>query len=182
MIDIDSVPIFRDNKATLKSRSLDNAEGEYMTESSIVATNFDDVKRIYTNCLGHSDHDAYSIDALLQSQEAVVFIEFKNGKNIENSIIRWKAYDSLIMFNDLTDSTVKDSRKSIDLIVVYNKEKQKTPSRTEIGKTIMSLSGEELILFNLERYKGLYFHDVHTYSQDEFESYLNRTTFLGQAV
>ena len=40
---------------------------------------------------------------------------------------------------------------------------------------------EELIRFDLERYKHLYFHEVHTYTKAEFDKYIEEK-FAGGTV
>lgn len=43
-----------------------------------------------------------------------------------------------------------------------------------IGKHVSQKAGEELIRFDLERFKSLYFRDVHTYTEKEFETYIKK--------
>ena len=85
MINLDDYPLFRDNKDTLKKLSKDEHDGKesnaiYMTQSELLAVDFDKVKRIYANTLGHSEDDAFSVDGLSHTENELVFIEFKNGK------------------------------------------------------------------------------------------------------
>ena len=68
--------------------------------------------------------------------------------------------------------------------MVYNIEKnplpnqitkgklQETPSRIVIADFFIKKAKKELILFDLERYEKLYFRNIHTYSKEEFEEYL----------
>ena len=57
--------------------------------------------------------------------------------------------------------------------VPNNKEKtQDSVSRNKIGDYIAGKANKELILFDLERYMGLYFREVHTYTQEQFADYL----------
>ena len=55
MINLDSYPIFRDNKDSLKNTSKDDGNPndiQYMTNSEAKVVNFDMVKRSYANKLG----------------------------------------------------------------------------------------------------------------------------------
>lgn len=186
--------IFQDNIATLKELSEDkrlNDEKEeticYMTDSTIQAINFDKVKTRYTNSLGLSEESAKSVDALVTLANVPTFIEFKNGKmKNEKRTVKDKLRDSLLMYCDITETTISDSRENVDFILVYNQEKNpmphhvkyemenESPSRVEISKHFLSKAGKELIRFDLEKYKRLYFRDIHTYSKEEFELYLEQ--------
>ena len=78
-------------------------------------------------------------------------------------------------------------------IVVYNEEKNPlpnqfkkqavsdAPSRIAIGKYFLSKGNEELIRFDLERYKHLYFREVHTYTKAEFDKYIEEKFAGGTA-
>ena len=174
---INSIQGFQ-GKKTLKELSKDTSgpSTEYMTQSTLLATDFDSVKRDYANSFSHSENDVCSFDALIQSSDEILFIEFKNGE-VKNANIRWKAYDSLLIFLDMCNYPVDLLRTHDSLIVVYNKTKNES-SQVMSNKSIKRLAGEELIMFNLERFSGLFFKSVHTYNEEEFESYLSQTSFL----
>lgn len=186
MINLKSYDIFHQNIKSLKELSKDDSDIndiQYMTESQIQAVDFDRVKQKYTNGLGLSEECAASADALLSSSQGTTFVEFKNGK-VNNRNIKDKARDSLLILCDILDTTISYTRDHIDFIVVYNQQKNPLPnqvkkqkvqdsfSREEIGKFFSKKAGQEFILFDLERYKGMYFRKVHTYSAEEFEKYL----------
>lgn len=187
MIDLKSYNIFVKNKKTLKETSKDDsnpADIQYMTESELEVVDFDMVKRDYVNTLGLSEDNAASIDAVVQFEDHIAFVEFKNGK-VNNRNIKDKARDSLLIFSDITKKSTTFTRDKVDFIVVYNSEKnplpnqmkkaklQESPSRIAIARHFMEKAQKELILFDLERYEKLYFRKVHTYSTDMFEKYLS---------
>ena len=199
MSDYDIYETFRNNKSTLKECSKDNSDPnciKFMTESQLEVINFDMVKTKYTNALKLSEECAASVDALLQADEASAFIEFKNGnlsgqaakQNMKNKI-----RDSLLLFCGLTKQTIRDTRENLDFILVYNEEKNHShnrpkkdevsdsPSRIEIGSHFLCKGNEELIQFGLERYKHLYFREVHTYTKAEFDKYIEEK-FAGGTV
>lgn len=173
MISIDGFPLFSE-RDTLHNLSKDTASDPvaYMTDSDWSAVSFDRVKTKYMNDLGLSEENAKSVDALLQNEKETVFIEFKNGKtsNISKSI-KDKVRDSVLMFTDITKCDLEYLRKNVSLVVVYNEDNDK--ARLEVSKGILALGNEELIRFDLERYKNFLFKRVHTYTKAEFSNYLN---------
>ena len=67
-------------KTTLKETSKDDSDKNnvvYMTNSSLIVTNFDLVKTKYTNSLKLSEENAASVDAFVPKGDNVYFIEFK---------------------------------------------------------------------------------------------------------
>lgn len=186
MIDLDLYPILYKNRDSLKETSRDTSVPEaieYMTSSELDVINFDLVKRAYANDLNLSEEVAASVDAVVPLMDGILFVEFKNGK-VKNREIKNKVRDSLLIFLGIIGESIEYSRKNIDFIVVYNSEKnplpnqykkgqpQETPSRVFIAEHFMKKANEELILFDLERYKKLYFRNIHTYSKKQFEEYM----------
>lgn len=176
--------IFENNISTFKETSIDNDDGKekYMIESEIKVINFDAVKKEYMKDMGVSEVPC-SIDALYTNDnENYYFIEFKNGRvkpkiyNIYNKI-----YDSLLIFNDITNSTISFCRKNVRFILVYNEEKnnqvidkensniQATPSKKSIAKYFSNKGKKKFIMFGLEKFEKLYFKEVFTYTEKEFE-------------
>lgn len=187
MINLESYKIFRENKETLKEASKDDSDisnVQYMTESKKEAVNFDRVKRHYVNALGLSEDNAASVDAIMQWEDHIDFIEFKNGK-VNNRNVKDKIRDSLLLFLDITGKNIQYSRENLDFIVVYNLEKnplpnqlkkgtpQESPSSIAIADYFLKKAHKKLIRFDLERYEKLYFRKIHTYPKEKFEEYLN---------
>ncbi len=177
--------IFENNISTFKETSIDNDDGKekYMIESEIKVINFDAVKKEYMKDMGVSEVPC-SIDALYTNDnENYYFIEFKNGivkpkiYNIYNKI-----YDSLLIFNDITNCTISFCRKNVRFILVYNEEKnnqvidkenssiQATPSKNKIAKSFSNKAKKKFIMFGLEKFEKLYFKEVFTYTEKEFEN------------
>nr|WP_297283618.1 hypothetical protein [uncultured Agathobaculum sp.] len=186
MINLDSYAIFRDNRKTLRETSKDDSNPndiQYMTSSETEVVNFDLVKRHYVNKLNLSEEVATSVDAIALLEDGILFIEFKNGK-VNNREIKDKARDSLLIFLEIIGENIAFSRSNVDFVVVYNLEKnplprqvqkgklQETPSRVVIADRIMAKANKEFICFDLERYEKLYFRNIHTYSKERFEEYL----------
>lgn len=186
MINLDLYPILRDNRESLKETSKDDSDPndiQYMTSAETEAVNFDLVKRLYVNGFGLSEEVATSVDAIVPLEDGILFVEFKNGK-VNNRNIKDKARDSLLIFLEIIGENIAFSRSNIDLVVVYNLEKnplprqvqkgqlQETPSRVSIADHFMKKAKKEFICFDLERYERLYFRNIHTYSRERFEAYL----------
>lgn len=184
MINLKEIPIFSKHIGTLMELSKDTAHNEYMTESQIEAINFDDVKTEYTNSLNLSEETASSVDALVKTK-CLYFMEFKNGvMRGEIKKVKDKIRDSLLIFCDIANMHISETRKLLDFILVYNEEKNskshqkqkpiviEDDSRVSIGKHFANKAHDEFILFGLENFKKLYFKEVHTYNKKEFEKFL----------
>lgn len=188
MIDTNEYPILKNNLSTLKETSIDNhnkkvTEAEFMTESQIKVINFDDVKKDYIKLLHLSD-TPQSNDALyINSKEYAIFIEFKNGYVLgkEKFSIRKKIYDSMLILTDIIGKGISYTREHLDYILVYNKDKNteednsktkysKSESRDKIDRTLLGYGNDSFIECGVEIFKGYCFKDVHTYTQEEFES------------
>lgn len=180
MFDVTEYEVFNSRKSTLKNLSKDDSnlnDVVYMTESSLEAIDFDKVKTAYINCLGLSEEKAKSFDALAFMGDGGVFIEFKNGnmKN-EKQSVKIKIRDSLLIFCDIVKCHISDTRENFSFILVYNKEKNSnshdSTSRTAISNHLMNQANMEIVRFGLEKFQDLYFKEVHTYNEEEFEEYL----------
>lgn len=186
MIDINDYDILKSNISTLKDASKDNHDGadSYMTESIISVVNFDKVKDAYISNIKVPEAPK-SVDALFldASEGQSTFIEFKNGNvNRKKEFnVRLKAFDSLLILLDIIGKTVNYSRAHMQFILVYNENRnltainekddvQPSASRTEIARTLLEKKAKrKFIRFNLERFEKLYFKEVYTYTEQEFE-------------
>ena len=186
MIKLELYPILLDNRESLRETSKDDSgpnDIQYMTSSETEVVNFDLVKRHYVNGFGLSEDAITSVDAIVPLEDRILFIEFKNGQ-VNNRNIKDKARDSLLVFLEIIGENIAFSRSNIDFIVVYNLEKnplprqvqkgqlQETPSRDSIADHYMGKAIKEIICLDLERYQRLYNRNIHTYSKERFEEYL----------
>lgn len=190
MVDLSSYEAFARHLSTLKETSLDCRDGKavYMTESSLCAVNFDDVKNEYVQNL-HLSEIPKSNDALFVCGDTLLFAEFKNGyiDRAKQFEIRKKIYDSLFIFTDITSLRISDLRKMMEYILVYNEtanagnkelspknEVQPSVSFNQIAQTLRGYAQKEYVCFGLLRYQNYCFKAVHTYTQAEFEAYLTQ--------
>ena len=190
MIDYGKVPYFSDCVSTLKDISFDSTRNEYMTESSLPAVNFDEVKKKYANELFLTYKVARSVDAFLSLQNRDHLIEYKNGGTKKQIMreVREKISESLLIFCDLANTHISDTRKNLIFVLVYNDENlqfsqseldqelESSPSREKISRLISGFASNELIGFDLTRFRGFCFKEVHTYTKEEFENYLQKIT------
>lgn len=195
MINLNNYPIFMNHLSNLKETSLDDHNNNqlYMTQSTRVAIDFDDVKDEYVANLGLSEPPK-SNDALFDEGNGnLVFVEFKNGfmDRAKQFSVRKKIYDSALIFTDITGTGISDMRQQMKYILVYNErvnltnntdtalqEKQQAsvqPSSSfdDIAKTLGQLAKEEYICFGIKIFQNYCFKEVHTYTESEFASYLS---------
>lgn len=89
-----------------------------------------------------------------------------------------KIYDSLLIFNDIVDKNISFCRENVNFILVYNesknpsergKEHKEDSSKARIGKYFASKANKKYVRFDLERFQKIYFQEVYTYTEKEFE-------------
>lgn len=172
--------------STLRVTSQDDSNGICMTESELKVVNFDKVKRRYSSELCLSHHPK-SCDALFVNKKGeMYFIEFKNGRIDENETtkIKFKLYDSLLIFLDKSSITLNNLRKKSTFILVYNYHKKHSKDALDdcgsdktsfytIANTVTAKGGGHIIRFGLYLYKKLYFKEVYTCTQEEFNKLLD---------
>ena len=184
MIDIYDYPILKDHRSSLKETSIDHHHDNnvsFLTDSTLPAVNFDEVKNDYIKKLGVIEAPK-SVDALLYNINGdMYFIEFKAG-NITNKeyAVRGKVLNSLLIYMDIIKKTADFTRSNLSLIVVYREEKnpiyndlkssiQRSDSRMEIINKISEKAKKPFVRFGLDIFSKLYFKQVYTYTIEEFE-------------
>ena len=157
-------------KSTLKKTSKDD-NNKYMTNSNLQVIDFDCLKDKYTGKIEFKGLGVKSNDALFIQDRNYVFIEFKNGetKNIKEFELHKKIYDSVFIFCDIFDKTLKDTRKELDYILVANFSNKERNDKILLNNLLKSINIEERLIMGLRNFKGYCFRNVHTYSKEEFE-------------
>lgn len=175
--------IFQRHQSTLKDTSYNDAGTAHMTDSLLPVIDFDAVKSEYIRSY-HCSPVPKSNDALLHYGDEYFFIEFKDG-NMKYEIhnVRGKIFESLLLFCDLTDTTISFSRKHVSYMLVYNQEKSKAYIQEKlsanevqeppaIGTFIRALGKEakhNVDYFGLRKqFKDIYFKDVYSCERSEF--------------
>ncbi len=191
MVNLSDYAIFRESLSTLKTTSVDDHDSltqNFMTGSERTVVDFDLVKERYIEHLGLSDIPK-SNDALLDAGEGkLVFIEFKNGyidKRMQFDIRR-KIYDSTLIFSDIVSAGISSMRQYMEYILVYNeksnsrnpeaadkkKSVQESASYDDFARKMGNLAKEEYVGFGIKMFEKYCFKKVHTYTETEFEAYL----------
>ncbi len=164
----------KDVKSSLQETSKDSSDGtvEYMTLCRKRVVNFDLVKRRYLNERYMSEEKAHSIDALCQirddSDDGIYFIEFKNGK-VKSKDIGYKVRDSLLIFQDITNTQLDYSRNNIRFILVYNKDCNIRNPREQRAMSLARKGKQDYTEFGLSNLREFCFKDVKAYCKEEFE-------------
>ncbi len=146
--------------------------------------NFDGIKK--TLCKKFRGEQTFSCDAYWEKEGKRYLIEFKNqGEgNIKREHLWNKAYDSLALLLVNENKTREELAQNTILIVVYDNQKSKSdsssyqPSKsfdkiTEAFKSYAKLSGVNRlqVKFGLNRFKGSFYHEVHTLEVNDFINY-----------
>lgn len=180
-----NIPIFKVYKESIKDTSYDKKNKEYMSESELKVINFDKVTKRYCEDKGKKVVPK-SVDSLIYEDKKSIFIEFKNGvlddEDIDDIINKIK--DSLLIYCDIVETRISETRYSLDFILVYNKEKcivetnikKKTKKRKKYVSEykIREEFNIKGVKFKLNRYKGLYFKEFHVYTKERFDDYINK--------
>lgn len=167
----------KEGKTTLKDCSYDDANKEYMTQSGILAVDFDTTKDNYCNgnLNGVKSNDSFYFNS---TTNRFYFIEFKNGCLLNNkrsedfkksSELKEKIYDSALILEKVVLSGHFQTPLPIDYILVYNEVKNKI-GNTSSKKHMSKISNIKPIRFNLAKFNGFLFGTVETLTQAEFEN------------
>ena len=186
MIDLSKYQIYR------KETSLDTKDDGtkiYMVESTRQAVNFDDVKDEYIKDLKINEVPK-SNDAIIEDGKGgIIFIEFKNGymDKAKQFAVRKKIYDSLLIFTDIVSAGIQEMRLYAEYILVYNEKVnagnpdvireqkrhvQPSVSFDYIAKEIGRYAKDEYVCFGINIFENYCFRKVHTYTEQEFEKYV----------
>lgn len=178
----DNVEIFKNNLSSFKDTSIDTDSDnvEYMTHSEIQVVNFDKVKENYIKDMKLKNTPC-SIDALYINEiNDYFFVEFKNGLMSNKKVFNVynKIYDSLLIFNDILQTNISFCREHVNFILVYNGSKNpedgtsetNEDSRVKIAKYFTNKAGKHFVRYDMDKYQKIYFKNVFTYTEEEFEN------------
>lgn len=192
MINLNLFPIFINHRKTMQVLSSDNhdsnvANTQYMKNSPELAIEFDKVKEEYEFIRYDKAKDAFSsVDAILQLDRIIYFIEFKNGRinNKAEDQIHNKISDTTLIFNELMHTTLDFERKKVEFILVYNEKKNRltekeiinnissSPYFSLLSESVNLLGNNHLIRFRMHRFIRTFFLDVYTVDESEFKNFL----------
>lgn len=185
MENLNNIPIFKDNMTTFKETSYDKdgKEPGYMTNSEIQVINFDEVKNCYIKDMSLTGKPCSNDALYIGKNSKIFFVEFKNGNLEKNKQkifnVYNKIYDSLLIFNDIVHQNISFCRENLYFILVYNESKncseeretkQEDSPKAMISKRIHNKAKKKFVRFGLEKFEKIYFKEVFTYTESEFEN------------
>lgn len=160
-------------ETTLGKTSYSVDKNSYLLDSGIQAYDFDKLCNSLKSMRGKSPLS--SCDALVEKDDSVYFIEFKNqpNKNINNAEIQKKAFDSVtqLLITWARDTSQQALSKKLVLFVVYHnpaddesfeKIRNKTFSFTESDQ-------KEPLLFGINDDLKRLYREVHTIDISDFQ-------------
>lgn len=177
------IVLFDENLDTVKNISYDSANDECMVNCREQIINFDKATNSYLESINHGIDCISSCDGLVFTDDLWIFIEFKNGKvpKTDNYYkVKKKMPHSLNVFCDILGINISTTREKMIFILVYNKDKNKisdsecqnnSNSKDFIIDHVHGKAKEEFVRFDLHKYKGVYFKEVHTFDVEEFCEY-----------
>lgn len=179
---------YRQAVSTWTEISRDNANSYSMFEDDGEVIHFDMVEREYKQVLSKTVpcHLVESMDGLACIEPHIFsLVEFKHGK-FSSEELHDKMLTSLLVLCDILHKNISDLRNHMDLIFVCNDEKatyiannpqsriQESLSRSSIEKAVLKKAGKEPIRYRLKKYEGMYFRNIHTYTETEFSEYMQQ--------
>ena len=155
--------------STWKECSFDDSRAESMIDDDTQRViNFDKVKTGYLNDLGKTEECAASVDAIGEDDQGCVYmVEFKNGE-IDKEQIRNKIMESLLIYCDITHTTLKTTRETMEFILVYNEKNKKFQGKEQKAIYLAQLAKSSCSLYELDKYKGFCLHNAYLMSAKDF--------------
>ena len=183
--EFNDIPIFKNNMTTFKETSYDKdgKEPGYMTNSEIQVINFEKVKDCYIKDMSLTGKPCSNDALYIGKNSKIFFVEFKNGNLEKNKQkifnVYNKIYYSLLIFNDIVHQNISFCRENLYFILVYNESKncseeretkQEDSPKAMISKRIHNKAKKKFVRFGLEKFEKIYFKEVFTYTESEFEN------------
>ena len=135
--------------------------------------NFDRVKIDYLMGLSLDKKHAKSVDAIFYADESVVhFVEFKSG-DFEPREITKKAYDSVLIYMDITGQTIDDIRKNGSFTLVISKDKYERLSWMDRKAMGLANKGDiDFAIYGLGKMRGYIFKKVICKYAEEYDKWV----------
>jgi len=167
---------FYDFLDTLKNTSLDHDNNEYMCQSLKEVINFEDFVEEYYTFYGLKGKCDAPADALYINKDSIYYlIEFKNGvinsKTKRN--IKDKMKSSILSLIGNIDGSMPFVRERVIFILVYNEKKNEDPL-FDLKSNLAKKAGAPIYRFDLKKYKGIFFENVFTYNENEFNTFVSK--------
>lgn len=159
-------------RSTIKKCSYDDENDVYLCESEDVAYDFDKIKEKYCEHMKYKDMS--SMDALIEidSKKMIYLVEFKNKAKLPYKDLRAKIHDSLFIIEN-EFGIIRDMFSVLELIVVYNPDKNKRKKLKGIRDHFKALAGEKYDeIEHFKMFKDRYDISSYKFSAEDFLEYL----------
>ena len=78
-----------------------------------------------------------------------------------------------MILTDILETTISTTRTCISLFLVY--EQHDNPiDGTELENLLAKRAGEPFVRFGLQKFKGIYFNEIHTIDKNDFDDYFKK--------
>ena len=155
--------------STWKKCSWDESHGTSMVNSDGNIIDFDRVKRDYLNNLQKSEECAKSVDALGEDKyNHVYMVEFKNGE-FNEAEIREKLTESVLIYGDISHTSLKRMRDNLTFILVYNPEYKKFKNVEQRAIYQARIGKASCPIYGLDKYAGFCCARAYMMTGAEFE-------------
>lgn len=187
MINIDTIMQYCGSLSTLHDLSKSDDAKRYVTDSQILAVNFDRVKEEYFLHMADklnfahfhekpksTDNCPKSPDALyISADNEIYFIECKVSNKPSPNNVRIKALEGLLMFMDITQTDRHFARNHITYIVASG-EQPAQEYNVQMAEHVSKRADEPNapVRFNMARFKGIYFKDILTLDSYSFNNFI----------
>jgi hypothetical protein len=164
-------------ESTLKEKSLDDTNNEYLVQNEVVCIDFDKCKNDYCEHSPGENKCGYlkSVDAIIERGSKVYFIEFKNTKIDEKLVyvIVEKCYDSLLLYFEKTGKNISDSRQnfSFTLVTNYGNKADAVNSKEMIVQTVVGKADEKWKKYK-KKFESFFFIGMNIFEPVVFNNYL----------
>ncbi len=176
---LSSYSVFKNHKTQLKNTSSDIINKEYLSDDTRIVIDFDAVKEAYMSDISVPTDFASSVDAVFSDdEEKIYFVEFKNG-DFEGIKIKKKAYDSILIYQDVVSSKISELRDNGIFILVISDEKyEKLSARDKRAMAFASRGKTDYAIYGLNKLRGYCFKEVHCKKALNFKKYIEQKRII----
>jgi hypothetical protein len=163
-----------------------NGQTLYMNVPDFPCIDFDGATTVYVNARHCFKDTAASADSFVRDKNGdPVLIEFKSG-NITSKVrknLREKMCNSLLILEAILQDRWYKMSQTMTFILVYSEEKnqsreKKEPTSFMAEHISRKADGMKNVLFGLDRYFDLYFHNIYTLTEKEFTEMVDSGAFM----
>ena len=170
--------MFKMHRKSISDTSLNKTDNVNLICDNRLVVDFDDVKDDFLSGLGKRNEYAKSVDALYQDSGGIFFVEFKSG-GFDNSEIKKKAYDSLIIFSNITKQDAEFIRNNVSFLLVISNSRYDSLSDKDKRAMALAAKGEQdFVIYGLDKMRGYMFKSVNCMSAFRYEKYIAKRDIM----